>query len=198
MKFLLISLIWHWRSRSINPQTNGDLNQGAMHLLSESGGSNFNWSQVLTWTSSKWGNFLFLSSIWTWRSWSIAPQNFKEHNQGLLHIWSNFGDPSLNGWWVIVQTRSGLTNRQTSVLHIWCKYQVKLDAAHSASTYLGLLARYFPWSVVDGQINRNLNSATSNLRLLWRDSKLSRWALSYFLNPARACSTLQAGCSLDM
>ena len=28
------------------------------------------------------------------------------------------------------------TDRRTSVLHIWYKYQVKLDAPHSASTYL--------------------------------------------------------------
>ena len=35
---------------------------------------------------------------------SITPQNNRDLNQCVLHLWSKFGDPSLNGWWVIVQT----------------------------------------------------------------------------------------------
>ena len=42
--------------------------------------------------------FDFLSQIWPWRSRSIAPQNNKDHNQRILHLWSKFGDPSLNAW----------------------------------------------------------------------------------------------------
>ena len=34
-------------------------------------------------------------------------------NLGLLHLWSKFGDPSLNGWWVIEWTSSWLTHTQT-------------------------------------------------------------------------------------
>ena len=32
------------------------------------------------------------------------PQKIRDLNQGLLHLWSKFGDPSLNGWWVIART----------------------------------------------------------------------------------------------
>ena len=35
-----------------------------------------------------------------------CPQNDRDLNQVILHIWSKFGDPSLNGWWVMVQTTS--------------------------------------------------------------------------------------------
>ena len=34
-------------------------------------------------------------------------------NQGLLHLWSKFGDPSLNGWWIIARTSSWLTDTHT-------------------------------------------------------------------------------------
>ena len=53
------------------------------------------------------------SSIWLWRLRSIALQSNGDCNQGLLHIWSKFGDPSLNGWWIIVRTSSWLTHTQT-------------------------------------------------------------------------------------
>ena len=33
-----------------------------------------------------------------------CPQNNRDLNQGVLHLWSKVGDPSLNGWWVIVRT----------------------------------------------------------------------------------------------
>ena len=46
----------------------------------------------------------FLSQIWPWRLRSIAPQNNKDFNQGILHLWSKLGGPSLNGWWVIAPT----------------------------------------------------------------------------------------------
>ena len=35
---------------------------------------------------------------------SITPENKRDLIQGLLHLWSKFGDPSLNGWWVIART----------------------------------------------------------------------------------------------
>ena len=49
------------------------------------------------------------------------PQNNKDLNQGLLHLWSKFGDPSLNGCWVIAQTNlvtDGLTDRRTQATTI--------------------------------------------------------------------------------
>ena len=36
----------------------------------------------------------------------IHPQNNSDLNQGILHLWPKFGDPSLNRWWVIAQTNS--------------------------------------------------------------------------------------------
>ena len=62
---------------------------------------------------SKWGKFWLLRSIWTWRSKSIAQQNNMYLNQGLLHLWSKFVDPSLNGWFIIVRTSSWLTDTRT-------------------------------------------------------------------------------------
>ena len=64
-------------------------------------------------TSSKWGKFLLLSSLWPWSSLSIVPKNNRDLNPGLLHFWSKFGNSSLNGWWVIARTSSWLTDTQT-------------------------------------------------------------------------------------
>ena len=41
--------------------------------------------------------FDFLNQIWPWRSRSIAIQNNRDLNQAIFHLWSKFGDPSLNG-----------------------------------------------------------------------------------------------------
>ena len=41
------------------------------------------------------------------------PQNNRNLNQGLLHLWSKFGDPSLNGWWVIARTSKRLPHTWT-------------------------------------------------------------------------------------
>ena len=82
-------------------------------FLSKFGNCNFNWWWVMACTSSKWGKFWLWSSIWPWRSRSIIPQNNRALNQGFLHLWSKFGDPSLNGWWVIARTNSWLTDTHT-------------------------------------------------------------------------------------
>ena len=71
------------------------------------------WHQSVR-TSSKWSKVLFLSSIWHWRSRSVAPQNNRDLNQGLLHFRSKFRDPSLKFWWVIAQTSSWLTDTDTN------------------------------------------------------------------------------------
>ena len=84
-----------------------------MHFCSKFGNYNFNWWWVMACTSSKWGKFWLWSSIWPWRSQSIIPQNNRSLNQGLLYLWSKFGDPSLNGWWVIVRTNLWLTDTRT-------------------------------------------------------------------------------------
>ena len=59
-------------------------------------------------------NLDFQVKIWPWRSRSISPQNNRDLNQGPLHLWSKFGDPSLNGSRVIARTRKWLTHRQTN------------------------------------------------------------------------------------
>ena len=61
----------------------------------------------------KLGKFLLWRSIWPWMSQSIVPQNNRDLNQGLLHIWPKFGDPSLNGWWVIARTSTWLPHTRT-------------------------------------------------------------------------------------
>ena len=37
---------------------------------------------------------------------SINPQKNRDLNQGILHLWSKFGDPSWKGWWVMARTSS--------------------------------------------------------------------------------------------
>ena len=69
----------------------------------------------MAWTSSKWGKFWVWRSILPWRSRSIVPQNSRDLNQGLLHLWSKCGDPSWNGYWVITRTSSWLTHRRTHI-----------------------------------------------------------------------------------
>ena len=84
-----------------------------MHFWPKFGNTDFNWWRLIAWTSSKWGKFWLLSSIWPWSSRSIAPRNNRDPNQGLLHLWSKFGDSSLNSWLVIARTSWWLTDRHT-------------------------------------------------------------------------------------
>ena len=84
-----------------------------MHFWPKFGNTDFNWWWLFARTSSKWGQFWLLSSIWPWSSRSIVPQNNRDFNQGLFHLWSKFGDSSLNGWWVIARTSWWLTDRHT-------------------------------------------------------------------------------------
>ena len=44
------------------------------------------------------GSILSLKLIWPWRSRSIASQNNRDLNQGVLLPWTKFGDTSLNRW----------------------------------------------------------------------------------------------------
>ena len=41
---------------------------------------------------------------------SINSQNDRDLNQGIKHLWSKFGGPNLNGWWVISRTSSKWVN----------------------------------------------------------------------------------------
>ena len=42
-----------------------------------------------------------------------SPKNNRDPNQGVLHLWSKFGDLSLNGRWIIMQTSSWLIHTHT-------------------------------------------------------------------------------------
>ena len=84
-----------------------------MHFWPKFGNTDFNLWWLIARTSSKWGKFWLLSSIWPWSSRSIIPKNNRDLNQGLLHLWSKFGDSSLNGWWVTARTSWWLTDRHT-------------------------------------------------------------------------------------
>ena len=64
-------------------------------------------------SSGETRKFDFLNQIWPWKSGSIATQNNKDLNQGLLHLWFRFGDPSLNGSRIIARTSKWLTHRLT-------------------------------------------------------------------------------------
>ena len=94
----------------MNPKINKNLNLGILHLWPKFGDPSLNRWWVIVPTSSKWGKFLLWSLIWPWRSMSITPQNNIDLNQGILHLWSKFGDPRLNGWRVIARTSWGLTH----------------------------------------------------------------------------------------
>ena len=67
----------------------------------------------MAWTSWKRDKFGFSSWIWPWRSRSIAPQNNRDLNQVLLHLFFKFGGSSLNVWWFMARTSSGLTDTHT-------------------------------------------------------------------------------------
>ena len=91
---------------------------------SKFGNSSWNRWQVIVRTNPKWGKIWLSSYIWPWRWRSITapapspPQkkkkiNKRDLNQGVLHLWSKFGYPSLNGWWVIIPTSKWLIHTHT-------------------------------------------------------------------------------------
>ena len=81
-----------------------DHNQGILHLWSKFGGPSLNGWWVMVQRNSKWGKFGLSYQIWPWRSRSITPQNNRDLNQGILHLWTKFGDPHLN--WSRVMART--------------------------------------------------------------------------------------------
>ena len=62
--------------------------------------------------SGKAWKYDFLSQIWPWRPRSIALQNNRDLNQGILHFWSKFVNPSLNGWLWCRQAQNGVTHEK--------------------------------------------------------------------------------------
>ena len=79
------------------------------------------------------------------------PPNIRGLNQSVLHLWSRFGGPSLNRWWVMAWTNSKLSK-------------------------FGLLSWIWPWrsrSVIP-QNNRNLNQGVLYLIQAWMGDELWR------------------------
>ena len=85
------------------PKTTGILTKVFSTSGPNFGGLNLNGWWVIARTSSKWVKFWRWSEIWPLSSVN-HPQSNRDLNQGHLHLWSKFGDPSLNGWWVIART----------------------------------------------------------------------------------------------
>ena len=74
-----------------------------------------NGSLVVIWwlcisSSGETRKFDILSQISPWRSRSIATQNNSDLNQALLHLWSKFWDPSLNGELWYRQAQNGVNS----------------------------------------------------------------------------------------
>ena len=130
MKFDFLSQIWSWRSRSITFQNSRDLNQCTLHIWSKFGDPSLNRWRGIVRTNSKWGKFWLWSYIWpsmvkvsphlkknknkkTKQKKTHKKTNNRDLNHGLLQLWSKFGDPSLNGWWVIARTSTWLLHTQT-------------------------------------------------------------------------------------
>ena len=77
---------------------------------------------MVTWWLCVSGNgdtrkFGSLSQIRLRRSRSTATQNNRDLNKAILHIWSKFVDPSLNGSPVIARTSKRWTHRRTDGQH---------------------------------------------------------------------------------
>ena len=106
------SQIWPWRWRSIATQNNRDINQAILHLewVMSYGADKLKMGLILPFKL----NLTLKVNINTPPS-PHSPLNKRDLNQGLLHLWSKIGDPSLNGSQVIARTSKWLihTHGQT-------------------------------------------------------------------------------------
>ena len=64
-------------------------------------------------TSTRWGIFFNFKLNFNTKIEFNQPQNNQDLNQGILHLWSKFGDHSLTEWWVFVRTSSWLIYTHT-------------------------------------------------------------------------------------
>ena len=73
-------------------------------------------------TNPRWANVgepsLAHLKGWRWAKVAMLAGRGQRINQGLLHLWSKFGGPSLNGSWVIARKTSDWhTDGQTDAVH---------------------------------------------------------------------------------
>ena len=73
-----------------------------------------------------------------------STQNNRDLDQGLLHLWSKFGDPSWHGWWVIARTSSRLTHGRTHTQTDAGNDNTRRPKLASGKTLSTLLA-YYEW-----------------------------------------------------
>ena len=133
----------------IKPNSRRDLNSAKLHYCSKFGNCKFNCWWVIAWTSPKWGKFWLWSSIWPWRSRSIALQNNEDLNQCTLHLWSKFSDPSLNGWIIETLTKVFCIFGPNLVILAWTGDE---------------LSRGQTWWRTDGRTDRRTDAGNDNIR----------------------------------
>ena len=148
-----------------------------MHFRSKFGDSSLNGWWVMVWTSSKWGKTFKLNL--TLKIKVDHPQKQKGPNQGVLHLWSKFGDPSLNGRWVIVRTSSWL-------IHTHADPQTQAMTIPEGQNWPRVIKSYMSWTpsyYMDlNKITKHQLYSYNPLRLL-RD--LEAMSKSYLVKKAR-------------
>ena len=115
------------------------------------------------------------------------PQNDGDLNQGVLHLWSKFGDPSLKGSWVIPRMSSWLTQRRTHRGSHWQYWlPVKMTAVKPSSN----IYTYGRVKSSVGEVrNEKLNvfspiilAFNDSITLLWNQRYHPRWLMKYHKN----------------
>ena len=139
---------------------------------------------------------------------SIAPENNRALNQGLLHLWSKFGDPSLNGWWIIARTSSWLTDTRTHT-HIHTQATTipegqnwpRVKNEFQTSALISLIFAYM-WYVDATQDVFNKKNRCYNrvffLILCITGGHFYSWAVTFVNEPLSLCHrSYQRHCSLQ-
>ena len=94
--------------------------------------------------SSKWGKFWYQVKFDLKGQSQLPQKNNRDLNQGLLHLWSKFGDPNLNGSRVIVRTSKWLTHRLT---HTHTDTHTDAGDDNTRRPKLALVKSELPWDV---------------------------------------------------
>ena len=133
-KFDFLSQIWPWRLRLIAPQNNRDLNQGILHLWSKFG--DLAWMSDELWCGQAQNGVNFDFNLHLTLKVKVDwPQNNRDLNQGVLHLWSKFVDPRLNRSPFIARICKWLIHTQTQAMTItkgqnwpWVKKDIKVGS----------------------------------------------------------------------
>ena len=105
-------------SRSTTLQNLQDLNQVALYRWSKFNDPSLKrWWVIARQTSSSELAKIWLKLHLTLNVKVNHPQNKWDLYQVVLHLWSKFGDPSLNGWWVIAWRYSMTLGRTDGHTH---------------------------------------------------------------------------------